>query len=297
MLTFTSLQNRFTDLGVNTSAANLTRGIALVNDSLRYLTQKYYFNENQYTTTTVVGQQAYQLPFNIKDIINMTVSVGGILWQPIESPNRQQWDSLNTIPFNSDFPQFFYRFKANQINMFPAPTTNGNVITINYKRRIKDLSAIDYATGTVIVTNGSATVTGTGTSWTKNMAERFINIPLTTLDTTSGDNEWYQIQTVTSSTTLTLYNTYTGNTTSVGTTYTIGECPLLPEDYQDIAVYRALKIYYTSIVPNATQAEGFNSLYREGKAVLDFEFGAKSSNPVLTPPDSPVYNPNSFPRV
>ncbi len=298
MFTTTSYTNAFTARSNNTATANQTLGLQLINESLKYLTQKYYFNEKQFTTTTVAGQQAYTLPFDVKDIINSTVSVGGILWQPLESGSRQFWDSLNTVPFNSDFPQFYFRFKSNQINLFPTPVSNGNTLTVNYKSRIRDLSAADYSTGTVAVTANSATVTGAGTSWTTNMQNRWLNIPLTTSNTTSGDDNWYQIQTVNSATSITLWNLYTGTTaTSTSGGYVIGETPLLPEDYQDLALYRALWIYYSTTVLNPAMAQQFENLFNTGKAVLDYEFGSKSTNPVLTPPNAPVFNPNLFPRV
>jgi len=402
MLTYTSYVNQFTDLSQNNSTGNQTRGAQLINQSLRYLIQKYYFNEQQYQTLTQAQVQVYPLPFNVKDVINMTVLVGGILWQPLDAPNRQFWDSLNTIPFYSDFPQFSYRFKANQIQLFPVPTSSGDPININYKRRIKDLSAADYTTGTVsttqwksgglVFTSGSAnisattlsytpilavndivtlnvgtnltapggftagnsyyvvsvgtasnsttnpgnltytiqlsatqegtaitptssagvaplqggplisysrsgtTVTGSATAWTKNMADRWINITENTSDTTSGDNQWYQIKSVESATSLTLYNDYQGRDSS-GASYTIGEVPILPEDYQDIALYRALMIYYSSIVLNPNQAKLYQGIYESKLEVLDYEFGNKSTSPVLTPPNAPVFNPNLFPRV
>jgi len=347
----------------------------------------------------------YTLPFDAKDIINMTVLVGGILWQPLDAPSRQFWDSLNTIPFYSDFPQFSYRFKQNQIQLFPIPTSSNDPININYKRRISDLSAADYTTGTLSTTqwksgglvftansanikattlsytpvlssnndqsvndtvvlsgsslpaqftagvtyyvisstgstgsisnagntdyiiqlsasaNGSAiipltsagtapmqggpilaynqagnVVTGSGTSWTTNMAGRWLNIPQATSNTASGDDEWYQILSVQSATSLTLYNDYQGQST-VGASYLIGETPLLPEDYQDLALWRALWIYYTSIVPNPAQAKGYLDLYTAGMEILDYEFGSKTTSPVLTSPNAPVFNPNLFPRV
>lgn len=400
MLTTTGYQNQFAAL-VKNSAYNAT-GLQLINQSLRYLTQKYFFNEQQFQTLTQSGVQIYTLPFDTKDVINMTVLVGGILWQPLESPNRQFWDSLNTIPFGSDFPQFSYRFKANQIQLFPVPTSSGDPIQINYKRRIKDLSAADYTTGTIsatqwklgglVFTANSATIagttmsytplpavndaivitagtnlsippqftsggtyyiktvsagtpsisnpgntdftctisasqggtaitpstsagntplkggpvisynragnvlTGSGTSWTTNMAGRWLNISESASNTTSGDNRWYQILSVQSSTSLTLLNDYQGQDVSGGT-YTIGETSILPEDYQDLALYRALWIYYNSIQPNPQQSKMYQELYEQGKAVLDFEFGSKSTNPVLTPPTAPVFNPNLFPRI
>lgn len=406
MLTTTGYTNSFTDLSKNSATTNQTRGLLLINQSIRYLVQKYFFNEQQYQTLTQAQVQVYTLPFDIKDIINETVLVGGILWQPLEAPNRQFWDSLNTIPFYSDFPQFSYRFKRNKLQLFPTPTSSNDPLQINYKRRIKDLSVSDYGTSTdastvsvsqwksggLVATSGNSTlkattlsytpilavgdtvtltgpntapptpftanttyyvktvsasvqsisnpgnldytvilatgssggpavtptqssgtapmqggpilsysqagnvVTGSGSAFTNNMEGRWLNIPQTTSNTTSGDDNWYEISSVQSTTQLTLMNDYQGNTAS-GCTYTIGETSILPEDYQDLALYRALWIYYTSIVPDAEQAKGYKSLYDQGKEVLDFEFGSKSTNPVLTPPTAPVFNPNFFPRI
>lgn len=402
MLTTTGYVSQFTDLTQNNSTSNQSRALTLVNQSLRYLTQKYFFNEQQYQTLTQAQVQVYNLPFDVKDVINETVMVGGILWQPLEAPSRQFWDSLNTIPFYSDFPQFFYRFRASQIQLFPVPTTSNDPLIINYKRRIKDLGASDYTTGTltatqwklggIVTTAGTANikatsmsytpvpavndtvilsasttanipapfvanttyyiksvsnivnsisnagnfdftiqlsatmggsaiiptvstgvaplqggpivsynqagnvVTGSGTSWTTNMVNRWLNIPETQSNSTSGDDKWYQIQSVQSATQLTLYGDYQGQNTT-GASYTIGEAPILPEDYQDLALFRALWIYHNSISPDPVQAKIYQSLYETGKEVLDYEFGSKTTNPVLTPPDAPTFNPNLFPRV
>lgn len=69
-----------------------------------------------------------------------------------------------------------------------------------------------YQTGTVSVTNGSATVTGSGTLWTSAMEGGVFKV-----EGVSGD---YVIQTVTNSTTITLATTYTGSTDS-GVNYQI----------------------------------------------------------------------------
>lgn len=389
MISYSTYLSRFTDLTQNNTTANQTRGLQLINDSVRYLVQKYYFNENEYQSLSIANQQTYTLPYDVKDIVNCTVLVGGILWQPLEAPNRQFWDALNTIPFYSDFPQFFYRFRANQINLFPIPQSTGNPISINYKRRIRDLSVADYTTGTIAVTqwklgtftaivnnatltgsvlsgtpilanndtvvlstqgvlpagfiagttyyvvnasgtnyppaeypaqtftyqlsatmSGSAiipttagsgifnyaqsgtTVTGSGTTFNTNMANRWLQIA----ESAGGDGKWYQVFQENSTTSLTLWSDYQGASVS-GVAYTLAEVPILPEDYQDLALFRALWIYYSSIVPNLEQAKAYQQLYEAGKEVLDYEFGAKSSNPVLTPPNAPVYNPNLFPRI
>ena len=68
-------------------------------------------------------------------------------------------------------------------------------------------------TGTVSVTNGSATVTGSGTLFSANVAAG-------DLFTIVGDNAWYEVASVSSNTSLTLSANYAG-TTGSGKSYAI----------------------------------------------------------------------------
>lgn len=292
MKTYTTLRNQFGTLSNNTSTANLTLGDQLINDSLRYLTTKYFFNERSQVVPggTVASQQNYDLPYNIKQIINVYITVGNIRYQLTEAPTRQFWDSLNFVPYTSDIPQFYYIFNK-QLYVFPTPASNSNVITIQYKMRLRELSQADYTTGTVALTNGSSTITGSGTTFIGDMAGRWIYLTPPT-----GDGNWYEIETYTSATSMSLINQYQGTTAS-GMTYIIGECPLLPEDYQDLPVYRALSVYFTTRVPDPTRAELFTKLYDEGEQRLDAEFGSKSASVAITPTDTEVVNPNLYVRT
>ena len=287
MKSYTTYSTDFGTITGNTSTANLTYGMTLVNDSLRYLTSKFYLNERSYTTTTVAQQQFYNLPPQVKELINLTVTIGSVKWVPQVAPSRQYWDSLNVIQFYQDFPSFFFVYNG-QVGIFPTPASDGNTITMYYKIRIKDLSQADYTTGTVTATNDSATITGSGTTFIHNMENRWIRIA-----EPSGDGQWYQIQTYVSATEVTLYNKYTGPNVSGGT-YTIGEMPIMPEDYQDAALYRALWVYYNSRVPNPAQAKIYKELYDASYAMLDAEFGQKTTNVALTDTDTEVFNPNLF---
>lgn len=293
MKSYTTLRNQFGTLSANTSANNLTLADQLINDSLRYLTTKYFFNERTQLIPngTVASQQAYNLPYNIKTLISVYVNVGNIRYTLTEAPNRQFWDSLNFVPYTSDIPQFYYIFNK-QLYVFPTPASNANPITIVYKCRIMDLSQADYTTGTAYVTTGTSTITGVGTTWVPEMAGRWIRI-----NQSVGDGQWYEIASATT-TSITLVNQYQGSTILVGsaTTYTIGEMPLLAEDYHDLPLYRALSIYFTSRVVNPEQAELFTKLYDDGFAKLDAEFGSKSWSVAITPADQEVNNPNLFTR-
>lgn len=289
VISYTTYRTRFGTLSKNSSTSNLALGDDLINQSLRYLTGKFYFNERSYTTSTVSQQQFYPLPPQVKRLIDVTVTIGSVVWLTKPCPNREYWDSLNVITFYQDFPQFHFVYNGNQVGIWPIPASNGNTITMNYQIRTTDLSQADYTTGTVSVTTNTPTVTSSGATFVSNMANRWIQIAAP-----SGDNQWYQILSVNTGTnTLTLYNNYTGPTVTNGT-YTIGEMPILAEDYQDLALYRALKIYFSSIVPDAARYKVYANLYDEGYKMLETEYGQKVTSPVLTDTDAPIYNPNLF---
>ena len=295
MKTYTSYVNDIPRIINNSSSDNVTWGIEMINDAIRYLVTKYYFNERSYTTTTTAQTQFYNLPPQIKKLINLTVSIGGVLWQPKECPTRELWDNLNVVTFYADYPSYFFVYNG-QVGIYPSPSSGSNTITMNYKTRIPDLSQADYSTGTVSITTNTATVTGSGTTFTKSMAQGgWIRLSHSSTDAANGDNQWYEISTWNSTTSLTLKNLYTGATVS-GASYTIGEVPILPEDYQDLPLYRMGVIYYTTRFPDAVRAAEYQKLWDDGMARLNEEFGSKTSSVVLQDTDQPIINPNLFLR-
>jgi hypothetical protein len=276
----------------------------VVNDSIRYLVTKYYFNERQYTTNTVAQQQFYNLPPQVKKLINVTITIGSVVWQPKECPSRQYWDSLNVITFYQDFPSFFFVFNG-QVGIYPIPSSAGNVITLNYKTRIPELSmadVTDVSSGvTMSLANGatgaSSTTTGATGAFSNWMAGEWMKIPHSASATAGkdGDNQWYQIDLIHSATAAALKNPYTGSTVT-GAAFTIGETPILPEDYQDLPLYRLGIIYYTTRFPDPAKAGQYQSLWDQGVKALDDEFGSKTTNVVLTDTDAQIVNPNLFVR-
>lgn len=297
MLSYSNYLSQFQDLTQNSTTSNATRGAFLINQGLRDLTTKFYLNEvsQNFPGGTVAGQTAYQLPYNIKELVDFYIVSGSLRYVLREVPSAEYFDRLQFAQYSSDIPQYYWVF-AGQINIFPTPASSGNQMTFRYKERLRDLSQVDYTTGTVSITTLTNTVTGSGTTWTEDMANRWIRIAAnTTSNTTSGDNEWYQIFSVVDSTHVTLFNQYQGSTVAGGT-YTIGEAPLLPEDYQVVALYYALWIYYTSIVPNANQAKLYRELYDYGYAKLDAEFGDKSTDVRIIGSNTDLTNPNLYTR-
>lgn len=295
MISYTQQQTIYGDLSQNATAANLARGAYLANIEQRYLLQKYFNNEGSFTIPTVANQQFYKMPPNYSKLKTVTITVGDLQWTPKEILTRIEWDNLNVFPYFSDIPNNYFIYPGGdhngQIGIWPVPSSNGNTITFNYKFRIPDLSLPDYSTGTVSVSNGGTTITGSGTSFitTTNaqLESRWIQI-----QQNKGDNLWYQIASVDSATSITLYQAYQGITVSGGS-YTVGQMPILAEDFQDMLIWKPLIFYFSSIVDNKVKRAEFQGLYDEKLKQLD-EYADSSSVNVNLSRTTTYQNPNLY---
>jgi hypothetical protein len=201
------------------------------------------------------------------------------------------------VTFYNDFPSKFFIYNG-QLGIWSIPSSNANAITMRYKTRIIDLSVPDVTnvtnSTTVSVTTNTTTVTASGASFNKWMASQWIRIPFNaSTDSANGDNQWYQIASITDSTHLVLMNPYSGATVAAGN-FTIGQVSILPEDYQDLPLYRMGIIYYTTRFPDPTRAQLYQKLYDEGEKRLDEEYGSKTSSIILPESASPLLNPNLY---
>ena len=270
------------------------------------------------------------------------------------------------LPYNSDIPNYYFIYNG-LVNIWPIPSSNGNLITYNYKFRVPDLNIPDYKTGTVSVpiglvtsssnlfggttgytnatsvattggsgtgatvntqtqggvilsisidnpgtsylvgdtltitggdgtatftvasTSGSTNVTGSGTTWTITQGpdeQRWIQF-------TGGDQMWYQVKSVNSTTSLTLTAPYQGTVAVSGSAYILGQMPVLYEDFQDLLVYRPLVIYFSTINKDIDKMRSFEGLYNEGISRMNDYIGQKSVNVDLGEPPQFI-NPNLF---
>lgn len=252
------------------------------------------------TTDITVGIQYYPLPPNYSKLKSLTITIGNLQWTPTEILTTQEWNQLNVFPYYSDIPNNFFIYPGGdhgaQVGIWPIPSTTGNLITYSYKYRVPDLSIDDYAAGTASVSTGSTTVTGTGTSFAvtvnPQLESRWIQFAQP-----AGDNLWYQISRVNSTTDIELYQPYQGNavTGATASTYTIGQMPILNEDFQDLLVYRPLWLYFSSINPDKTKADQFKELYKEGEIRLA-EYSGSNTVDVNLGRRPQTLNPNLFPQ-
>lgn len=253
------------------------------------------------TAISTVGVQDYAIPANISKIKNDTITIGQLKYQPTPVMTRQEWDLINFLPYTSDIPNYFFIYNGN-LGIFPILSTTGNIITFNYKTRVADLSFADYSTGTIDTAGmvaGSTAVTGLTTSWiTTGLYPQNIDIGYYNLNikanTPYGDGIWYPISKFLTNTTLTLSLPIINapNITNA-TTYTIGQLPLLSEDFHDMLVYGALRVYYNSIVKDTDKYKVYDALYSERLVLLEEYAGTKSVNVDLQSEPQAV-NPNLF---
>lgn len=252
------------------------------------------------TSASTVGLRDYPIPANVSKIINDTVTVGQLVFQPFPSQSRQEWDTINTLPYSSDIPNYFFVWNGT-IGIWPIPSTTNNVLTFNYKTRVPDLTFQDYSTGNITgMTAGSYTVTGTGTAWSStgayplNTDVSYLNLALR-VDPPYGDGMWYPIQSFQSDTQLTLLlPVVNAPNITASSTYTIGQLPLLQEDFQDMLIYGPLMTYYSSIVKDEGRYNLYKDMYDRRLVLLEDYAGTKSVTVDLEA-DVPLMNPNLMP--
>lgn len=369
MISYTELRNNFGSLTQNTSTANLSLFDRLANNEHRYLLQKYFSNETNYSITTVgtqdltltgtpssgdtsgtlssawtfpttkvlvtfsngdfrfakvvkgsttitwdapltqagddvnitVGIQYYPLPPNYSKMKSLTITVGNLQWTPIQINTIEEWNQLNVFPYYSDIPVYYFIYPGGdhgaQVGIWPIPSTTGNLLTYYYKFRVPDLSIADYTTpGTVSVATAGTTITGTGTSFVpttnQSLESRWVKI-----DQPTGDNLWYQIYTVNSTTDITLYQPYQGIAVSNATagSYTIGQMPILMEDFHDMLLYKPLYIYFSSVNKDVDKANQFQALYNERLTLLK-EYAGSNTIDVDLGRRPQAMNPNLYPQ-
>ncbi len=250
------------------------------------------------TAISTVGVQDYLIPANISKIKDDTVTVGQLRFTPVEVKTRVEWDLINTLPYTSDIPQYYFIYnspRGNTLGIWPIPSTTGNIITFNYKTRVADLTFADYTTGTAAVTAGSTTLTGTATSWTtypQNTDISYFNLNFK-IDPPNGDGIWYPISKFTSATAGVLGNPIVNAPVTTTVAYTIGQMPLLSEDFHDMLVHGALMIYYSSVNPDKAKYVQFKAMYDSRLELLAEYAGTKALNVDLG--GEPQYqNPNLY---
>lgn len=264
MRTWTQFNNQYQKLTKNSTAENVIQGNEFINDSIRTVCNlqggKLRFLEETQDILTVANQQEYQTPNKFRKIIDLYLTITQdsdpsqpSIYMPEMVFDPTKWKLILAYRLGtSDVPYFTY-VKNQSIAFQPIPATTGNVITIRGRLNTVDLSIDDYTVGSIVfIANGDTAITGFGTTWTKDMIGRYIQITQTTA-ANGGDNAWYQIGSWTDATHIGLLKPYEGTSITIGTAaYTIGQCSVIPEAYDISVLYRSVALYWQKQGETAT---------------------------------------------
>lgn len=224
-----------------------------------------YTSDQDQETTMVAGQSAYQLPPDFE-------AIRGVVLEPIGSQykipmrqilSRHDWERVTSMTAVQGFPCYYFvnekqGFGRDSILVYPAPS-QAHVFRIIYQAKNRQAGRIAaYSTGSLNLVNHSEIVTGVGTSFTDNMANRLLS-----LTSTYSDGLVYRIKVVDSPTQITLYNVYEG-TTQTGVTYIIDE----PLDLPNIAVSAAVELAIAYMYQAAGDKQGYVTSYQMYKDLL-----------------------------
>lgn len=281
MLSFQKLYEEAQEGAVDSSAASLViikRGINQGLHRFRALLNREYITQRR-TFSLVASQQYYQMPEEAIRPNSLTITVGSIAYPLQFIEDDEQWRLLNArANQTSDIPEFAYVRGQDEIGIWPIPTSNlSSGAELVYEARQRDLSQDDYTTGTVSVTQDSATVTGSGTTFTASMVGRSFKV-----NDGSPDGLWVRIASFTDATHVVLENVYEGNSGS-GKAYIIGEVPDVPEEYQLALVDFALWRYYLRR-RDTKIAKDYKDAFDEALALAKTTYSMKTGNQVIRRP-------------
>jgi len=238
--------------------------------SREYRDQEKFFS-------TVADQRYYQLPEDAIRPSEIVITVGDIDYPLEEVADRKQWLYLTSRPQSSDIPEYYFVKGSDQFGIYPTPSTSlASAGLLIYEPKSRDMQAADYTEGTVTVTNGSAVITGAGTSFTAQMVGRYLK-----LDDPAGDGMGYRVAAFTDATTITLENVYAGSTAS-GQSYRIGEAPSIPEAYHDSLTDYALYRWYQRRKDRGNAAD-HKSIFAEALGACQATYASKSSSQYFRP--------------
>lgn len=226
------------------------------------------------TFDIVATQQYYQMPEDCIRMKSLVVTVGNINYPLDEIVDEEVWQQLNMRTQSSTRPQFYYIKGSDQFGIWPKPSANGTGAgLLTFEKAMRDMSQDDYSTGTITVTNGSAAVVGSGTTFTAAMVGRTLQVDPTG---GTGAGAGFKIASFTDATHITLENTYAG-TTGSGKTYLIGEVPDIPEEFHEALIDYAGYRYYRRRRDLAT-AKDLKAAFDEALVLCEENYSSKSSS-------------------
>lgn len=264
-LTYTDILNaHFRNIG----KANQTSDTTLLADFQYSLGTRYqliwdtlssYISQDTQTDTTVASTQYYKYPLGTVGMDSLQITIGSVKYTLSPIYSQEQWNWLNALQIQpTAIPQFFFP-RRDDYGIWPIPT-DAYTITLQRFLRDRNLLVADYADATATVTNGSATLTGVGTTFTAGMVGRWFTITDTAVP---GHGYWIRVASFTNTTTMTLDRTWTF-ATATSKAYRIGESPELPEGAHAILPMGTAADFYSGLRNDVENAKRFDNSFWTG---------------------------------
>lgn len=279
-LSWTNLYTVYQQHTGDSSTANTTIGKSRINDTHKSLMamHDWYFAEKTANFTTIANTYQYNLPYDYSRLVGVTIQNSSRFYSLQEVASHDEWQKVQMFrtTYTSDIPEL-YHITGDQMEIYPVTSSNGtaNNGTFYYTKRVVDMQYDDYITGTVTLTNASTVVTGSGTTFTASMVGEFIQGP---------DKQWYELATFTSTTVMGLKKAFQG-TTGSSFAYTIGQLPLIPEDYHALLWYSPVATYWM-MKKETAQAAYYQALYDKGRDEMFNSYSKRTRAQILRSPHS-----------
>jgi len=264
--TYNDLSIDFQTLNSDTSSSG-TMIKTLINLGVRKVfgLADWTFNKGQKIYSTGTGVSEYFPPYNALKIDYVSYSYGspGVKYTVQQVMDGEDWERISAVSTTASIPYYWYVSNRNEkVNLYPAASDSLGTVKIGFTKKIKDLGASDYSTGTCGVSTNGTVWTGSGV-WTSDMAGRYIQ---TTNSITPLDGFWFEIDSVASGGT-TLYTKELAPNATGSATYKICELIPLPDGFEDLPLWFALG-HYHKVRENIPLAREYERLYQEGTSDL-----------------------------
>lgn len=244
-----------------------------------------YFNRRSKSANLVADQQYYQLPADCIRVMGVDFLQSATRRLPItQIRSEYEWRRINSTQQSGNYLSYWFQKGADELGLFPIPseaTTNG--LIIYYEPKGFNFSQDDYTTGTVELTQGSATVAGTGTTFASTMVGREFKV------TDGSDGYEYKVASFTSTTVITLEEPYVG-ISGPSKTYKIGETPLFPSEFHDSLVDYGLSRFY-ELNNNPERAKYHMTNFNDAVAMAKELYSSSSASQVINLDQDFAYNP------
>lgn len=247
MLTFQDLYTKTQRLAQTSNATDLTQIKQDINTGYHMFNARLsrYFSRKQQFTNLIANQGTYQVPIDSVRVLVVTALVTPTYEVPLKEIRSEfEWRQITSYKtLASNWPTFYFAIGNDEIALWPVPSqsvTNG--MRFVYQPQDHDLTLDDItsnSTGTTVtVTNGSPTVTNSGTPFNADLASLQLQITGIT------DTSWYEIVSSTTSV-LTLKSAYVASSGS-GKAWRIGQVSIIPQEYQDAPMHYALGNFFSA---------------------------------------------------